>query len=65
MIHKFTHEDERNWDRWLDPLLFAVLEVPQASTGFSPFELVFGRNLWGMLDLMKGCMKDAITWITR
>jgi len=24
-------------------ILFAVREVPQASTGFSPFELLFGR----------------------
>ena len=38
MIRKFVHKDSRNWDRWLDPLLFAVCEVPQASTGFSPFE---------------------------
>uniref|UniRef100_A0AAQ4R7G5 Integrase catalytic domain-containing protein n=1 Tax=Gasterosteus aculeatus aculeatus TaxID=481459 RepID=A0AAQ4R7G5_GASAC len=32
MIRKFIHGDERNWDKWLDPLLFAVREVPQAST---------------------------------
>uniref|UniRef100_A0AAQ4QLX3 Integrase catalytic domain-containing protein n=1 Tax=Gasterosteus aculeatus aculeatus TaxID=481459 RepID=A0AAQ4QLX3_GASAC len=44
MIRKFISEDERNWDHWLDPLLFAVREVPQASTGFSPFELWFGRG---------------------
>uniref|UniRef100_A0A669B7F8 Integrase catalytic domain-containing protein n=1 Tax=Oreochromis niloticus TaxID=8128 RepID=A0A669B7F8_ORENI len=49
MIHKFITEDERNWDRWLDPLLFAVREVPQASTGFSPFELLFGRKPRGVL----------------
>ena len=44
MIHKFVHQDSRNWDRWLDPLLFAVREVPQAYTAFSPFELLFGRT---------------------
>ncbi len=53
MIGKFVHEDGRNWDRWLDPLLFAVQEVSQASTGFSPFELLFGRRLCGALDLVK------------
>jgi transposase InsO family protein len=42
MIRKFVHEDARNWHQWLDPLLFAVREVPQASTGFSPFELPLG-----------------------
>ena len=35
------------------PLLFVVREVPQASTGFSPFELLFGRKPWGVLDLIK------------
>lgn len=34
MIWKFINEDERNWDPWLDPLLFAVQEVPQASVRF-------------------------------
>uniref|UniRef100_A0AAQ4Q9F2 Gypsy retrotransposon integrase-like protein 1 n=1 Tax=Gasterosteus aculeatus aculeatus TaxID=481459 RepID=A0AAQ4Q9F2_GASAC len=53
MIRKFIHDDERNWDKWLDPLLFAVREVPQASTGFSPFELLFGRRPRGVLDLLK------------
>ena len=44
MIRKFVHEDARNWHQWLDSLLFAVREVPQASTGFSPFELLYGRR---------------------
>lgn len=44
MIRKFIHKDEHNWDRWIDPLLFSVREVPQASMGFSPFELLFNRK---------------------
>ncbi len=36
MIRKFVHEDAKNWDKWLEPLLFAVREVPQASTGVFP-----------------------------
>ena len=59
MIRKFIHEDARNWDRWLDPLLFAVREVPQASTGFSPFELLFGRTPRGVLDLVKENWEDG------
>ena len=53
MIRKFVQEDARNWHQWLDPLLFAVWEVPQASTGFSPFELLYGRRPKGVLDLIK------------
>ena len=52
-ICKFMHEDSGNWDKWLGPLLFAVREIPQASTGFSPFELLFGRKPLGVLDLVK------------
>ena len=51
MIRKFVHEDARNWHQWLDPLLFAVREVPQASTGFSPFELLYRRKPRGVMDL--------------
>lgn len=40
MIRRFVHEDAKNWDKWLKPLLFAVRKVPQSSTGFSPFELL-------------------------
>ncbi len=53
MIQKFVHEDAKNWDKWLEPLLFAVHEVPQASTGFSPFELLYGRQPRGVLDVLR------------
>ncbi len=28
MIRKFVHEDAKNWDKWLEPLLFAVPRKP-------------------------------------
>ena len=34
--------DGKNWDQLLPHVLFAIQEVPQASTGFSPFELLYG-----------------------
>ncbi|XP_073412006.1 uncharacterized protein [Dendrobates tinctorius] len=42
----------RNWEKLLPHLLFAYWEVPQESTGFSPFELVYGRRVRGPLDLV-------------
>ncbi len=54
MIRKFVHEDAKNWDKWLEPLLFAVREVPQDSTGFSPFELLYGRQPRGGLGRPEG-----------
>ncbi|XP_061833118.2 uncharacterized protein [Nerophis lumbriciformis] len=59
VIRKFVHEDKPNWHKWLDPLLFAVREVPQASTGFSPFELLFGRKPRGVLDLVKESWEEG------
>ena len=52
MLRKFTAE-ENNWDQLLPFLLFAYREVPQASTGFSPFELMFGRRVRGPLDILR------------
>ncbi|KAL0194735.1 hypothetical protein M9458_008307 [Cirrhinus mrigala] len=43
----------RDWDKWLPFVLFAYREVPQASTGFSPFELLYGWQVQGPLDLLK------------
>lgn len=46
MFCKLIHKDEQNWNRWLEPVMFAVQEVPEDFTGFSPFELLFSKKLW-------------------
>ena len=53
MLKKVASEEGRDWDTLLPYILFAYREVPQASTGFSPFELVFGREVRGPLDILK------------
>ena len=53
MLKKAMDTDGKNWDQLLPHVLFAVREVPQASTGFSPFELLYGRRPRGILDLAK------------
>ena len=53
VLRKFVDETGRAWDKWIPFLLFAYTEVPQASTGFSPFELVYGRQVRGPLDVLK------------
>jgi hypothetical protein len=40
------------WDTYLPYILFAYREVPQASTGFFPFELLYGRKVKGPLGLV-------------
>jgi len=53
MLRKTAAEEGKDWDRLLPYLLFAYREVPQASTGFSPFELLYGRCVRGPLDVLK------------
>ena len=53
MLRRFAREAPKNWDELLPYLLFAYREVPQASTGFSPFELLYGRHVRGPLDIVK------------
>ena len=53
MLRKSIERDGRNWDQLLPYLMFAVREVPQASTGFSPFELLYSYKPRGILDLAK------------
>lgn len=52
MLQKFVADTGRDWDQWLPFMLFAYREVPQASTGFSPFELLYGWEVQGPLDLL-------------
>ncbi|KAI2645182.1 Retrovirus-related Pol polyprotein [Labeo rohita] len=51
MLRKVAAEDKKDWDLLLPYVLFGVREVPQASTGFTPFELLFGRQPRGLLDI--------------
>lgn len=53
MIREFAANNQRDWDEHLPYLLFAYREVPQESTGFSPFELLYGRRVRGPLDVLK------------
>jgi hypothetical protein len=53
MLRKAATDEGKDWDKWVPYLLFAYREVPQASTGFSPFELLYGRPVRGPLDILK------------
>ena len=42
-----------DWDRYLGPVLFAYRSAPHSSLGFSPFELIYGRQVRGPLEILK------------
>ena len=53
MLRKAAVGEGKDWDKLLPFVLFAYREVPQASTEFSPFELVYGRQVSSPLDILK------------
>jgi transposase InsO family protein len=53
MLRKTAVKEGIDWDKMLPYVLFAYREVPQTSTGFSPFELLYGHQVRGPLDVLK------------
>ena len=53
MLRKLALEQPKRWDTFLPALLFAYREVPQSSTGFSPFEMLYGRKVKGPMQILR------------
>ena len=53
MLRKTVKEEGKDWDKLLPYVLFAYRELPQTSTGFSPFKLLYGRQMRGPLDVLR------------
>ena len=53
MIRKLSSDNPSSWDKLLQCALFAYREVPQETTGFSPFEMVYGSSPRGPLALLR------------
>ena len=45
MLCTYCYEQDKDWDEGVHLLLFAVREAVQESLGFSPFELLFDREV--------------------
>jgi hypothetical protein len=52
ILRKLVVEQPKMWHRFLSPLLFAIRSTKNVS-GFSPFELLFGRSCRTHLTLLK------------
>ena len=55
----YCHEFRSSWEDALDPILFAFRASVSASTGYSPFYLVYGRDAPLPLDSIFGLEHDA------
>ena len=53
MINSLEAEEKENWDRYIPLFLFSYREVPSQFTGYSPFHLLYGRQVRGPLSLIR------------
>ena len=53
MMKKMALEQPKKWDTFIPALLFAYREAPQESTGFSPFEMLYGKRVKGPMQILR------------
>ncbi|GFO35039.1 Zinc finger protein [Plakobranchus ocellatus] len=53
MLKKLAADRPGDWDRYISAALFAYREAPQESLGFSPFHLLFGRPVRGLMTILR------------
>lgn len=61
MLKKTVISEGKDWDKLLPYVLFDYWRVPQASTGFSPFEILYGQPVQGPLDLLRESWETPAT----
>ena len=52
ILKKLCHVKPKEWHRYIPCALFAMREIPSDSLGFSPFELLYGRQARGPLSIL-------------
>lgn len=57
-LRKVCEDKPKDWHRYLSPLMFAMREMPSDRTGFSAFELLYGRQVRGPLSVLRDLWED-------
>ena len=52
MLKRICIDHPNEWDRFMNVALFAYREIPNSTLKFSPFELLYGRNVRGPLCIL-------------
>ena len=53
MLRNLCEEQPKQWNRYIPALLFAYRDTIHDSTGYSPFQLLYGRQVRGPLTILK------------
>ena len=51
-ITKYTSHNPNKWEEDIPFVLFASQSAPSVSLGFSPYEMIYGHNVRGPLDIL-------------
>ena len=61
MLKCYAKDEPEEWDKHIPFVLFAYRESPHESTGYSPFELLYGHKVRGPLQLIKESWEEPFT----
>ena len=53
ILKRLCAECPKQWDRYLPAVLYAYRSVRQESTGYTPFEILYGRKIKGPMELLR------------
>uniref|UniRef100_A0A2C9M8B9 Integrase catalytic domain-containing protein n=1 Tax=Biomphalaria glabrata TaxID=6526 RepID=A0A2C9M8B9_BIOGL len=53
MLNKVVQDNPTDWDKLINLILFAYREVTHTTTGFSPFEMLYGSPVRGPMSLYR------------
>ena len=59
-LSKLAQEVPTVWDEYLPAVMFCYRDSPHASTGYSPFEVVYGHQVRGPLEFLKECFESPM-----
>ena len=57
-LRKLVKDFPRQWDRYLYAALFSYRDTPHQTTGYSPFELIYGHRVRGPLEFLQECWES-------
>ena len=60
MLKRLCQDQPKQWHRLINPVLFSYREVPQESTGFSPFHLLYGHSVRGPGTILKELWTEEV-----
>ena len=72
LMKSLDHEQKPNWPTYLPTLVYAYNAMPHATTGFQPYELMFGckalmpcDNWLGLSNYKPDSFKSKTAWLNQ